>query len=307
MNNLNIENYPTNKMKICRQNGLCKYYQNCFPDETELANDTILSLVSSANKHDMYDEGIIHLKDVDIDKIEGTRVQYAQIMASKNNGVFVDYLALNEWLKRLEMRPISFIDFEWDRYFIPKYIGMRPMDVICFEFALYYIDEKGEMFHKTFVSTGDCRREFIDKLIEHLPDSGPIVAYNAKGAEALRIEELIKIYPEYTNELSDILKRLVDLSQPFVEGLIYDCRMQGNYSLKKLVDICSDYSYADLDIDDGLQAVFKWRSIDKNLALEPESIIQDLERYCSLDAYGLFLVYKWLINILIESKNNKEV
>jgi len=305
MNNYVIDDQKVSKSKYCRQNGLCKYYDNCFPDEKKLDVDSILSLVSSQNKQEMYDQGIMHLKEVDIDKIEGTRVQYAQIMASKNNGLFVDNVALNAWLKKLENRPISFIDFEWDRYFIPKYINMKPMDVICFEFALYYLDENGQLNHKTFVSTGDCRKQFIEALIEYLPSSGPIVAYNAKGAECLRIQELINIFPEYEKPLNDILNRFVDLAQPFTEGLIYDTRMEGNYSLKKLVDICSEYSYADLDIDDGLEAVFKWRSIDKNIAEEPEDIIRDLEQYCSLDAYGLFLVYKWLVNVLIESKNKK--
>lgn len=289
------------KCKYCRQAGLCDYYVRCFPNEEKIENDSILTLVSSMHKNKMYEEGIKYLKDADINQIEGNRVQYAQIMASKNGGVFIDMPALKNWLEQLSNKQISFIDFEWDRYLIPPYINMKPMDVLCFEYALYYLDENGEMQHKTFVGTGDCRREFIEGLINDLPNDGPILAYNAEGAEKLRLIELGEMFPEYKDKLENISNRFVDLAIPFVEGLVYDTRMKGNYTLKKLVDIVSDYSYADLNIYDGMNAVFNWRDVDKG-SQEEEKIINDLKEYCSLDAYGLFLVYKWLIKLVNESK-----
>ena len=33
-----------------------------------------------------------------------------------------------------------------------------------------------------------------------------------------------------------------------------------------------------------------------------QEVLETLKRYCSLDAYGLFLVYKWLVELIIESK-----
>ena len=294
-----INEYECKKNKSCRLNGLCDHYQDCFPDEEKLDDDSVLYLVSSQYKNQMYEEGIRSLKDVDLNRIEGNRVQYAQIMASKNNGLFIDKLALSHWLNDLNKRPISFIDFEWDRYLLPVYVGMKSMDVVCFEFALYTLNEKGEIEHHTYMGTGDCRKEFIEKLIEYLPENGPIVAYNAEGAECLRLKELGDIYPDYKEKLDKINERFIDLAVPFIEGLIYDTRMQGNFTLKKLVDICSDYSYADLDIYNGMEAVYNWRNIDRGLT--SEKVIDDLKQYCSLDAYGLFLVYKWLIKLIVKS------
>lgn len=295
-----LESKPK-KCKYCRQNGLCDYYVVCFPDEEKIEDDCILTLVSSRNKNQMYEQGIKCLKDVDCQQIEGNRAQYAQIMASKNGGLFIDRPVLKHWLKQLDSKPISFIDFEWDRYLIPPYKNMRPMNVLCFEFALYYIDENGKMEHRTFVGTGDCRKEFVEGLIEYLPSSGPILAYNADGAEKIRLEELEVMYPEYKDKLEEIKNRFVDLAVPFVDGIIYDTRMKGNYTLKKLVDIVSDYSYADLEIYDGMEAVYNWRNIDKG-SDEEEKIIDNLKQYCSLDAYGLYLVYKWLIKLMVENK-----
>ena len=292
-----LETSPAVKTRACHLKNVCEYYGSCFKEEKDLPEDTILSLASSKYKNKMYEEGIEQLKDADLEKIEGNRVQYAQIMASKNEGLFVDKVSLSNWLKRLDERPISFIDFEWDRYLIPSYKGMRPLDVIPFEFALYIDNEDGKLEHKTFVSSGDCRKEFIETLIEALPKKGKILAYNAEGAEILRLQELEVQFPEYKEELDDIISRFVDLACPFVEGLVYDTRMMGNYSLKKLVDIISDKSYKDLDIDDGMEAVYRWRDIDKGADVDQDKIIDNLKKYCSLDAYGLYLVYKWLLNI----------
>ena len=297
-----IEESVAKKSRFCKLYGLCEFYDRCFPDEIDKADDSILTLVTSRNKNKMYEEGIRHLKDADLDQIEGNRVQYAQIMASRNGGLYLEKMALARWFEQLSERPISFIDFEWDRYLVPEYEKMRPMDVVCFEFALYYIDENGHMEHRTFVGKGDCRREFVEGLIQYLPEKGPILAYNAVGAECLRLEELAKIFPEYSEKLNSIISRFVDLAYPFMEGLVYDVRMAGDYTLKKLVDICSDYSYKDLDIYDGMEAVFNWRNIDSADEQKEKEILDNLKEYCSLDAYGLFLVYRWLIKLMIESK-----
>ncbi len=301
MQEYDYEQAPVKKNRFCKQNGICDYYENCFSEEEVNAADSILTLVSSQYKNEMYDEGIRYLKDIDVNRLEGNKVQYSQVQASRNGGLFVDKMGLKHWLEKLDQRPISFIDFEWDRYLVPPYVNMRPLDVVCFEFALYYIDSENHMHHHTFVGTNDCRKAFIEELLDRLPKEGPVLGYNAYGAECLRLTELGNMFPEYKEKLEAINDRFIDLAEPFTEGLVYDIRMQGNYSLKKLVAICSDYSYDDLDIDDGMEAVYKWRELLSENQSEKEQTIQNLEEYCSLDAYGLFLVYRWLIKLALES------
>ena len=176
---------------------------------------------------------------------------------------------------------------------------MKPLDVIPFEYALYIVDENDELNHFTFVGSGDCRRDFIEALLEHLPKEGPILAYNALGAECRRLNELAEIFPEYKEEIQSIVGRFVDLAIPFLEGFVYDTRMGGNFTLKRLVNIVSDYDYKELDISDGMDAVYSWRNIDMgNEDVNEEEIINELIEYCSLDAYGLYLVYNWLLELL---------
>lgn len=301
LNRSTIEEYPSKKRKFCRQNGLCEYYDDCFPAELKIEDNSILTLVSSQYKNAMYKDGIRYLKDADLNRLEGNRVQYAQVMADRNGGIFVDKPALRDFLNRLSDRPISFIDFEWDSFLIPPYENMKPLDALCFEFALYYIDEAGHIEHRTFVGTGDCRKEFIEGLQMYLPKRGPILAYNAEGAEKIRLRELGNIFPEDKEYLDGVVDRFIDLAIPFIEGMVYDTRMQGSFTLKKLVDVCSDYSYGNLDIYDGMEAVYNWRDVDKG-SDDGQKIVDNLKEYCSLDAYGLFLVYKWLVELIVESK-----
>ncbi len=291
----NLDSYSPIKTRACHLKNKCDFYDQCFKDEKDLLVDSILTLVSSGNKDKMYRSGIKRLKDVDLSLLEGNRVQYAQIMASKNNGLYVSKYALKNYLDGLKQRPITFLDFEWDTYLIPQYNKMKPLKVLPFEYVIYVLDEEGELKHYTFLGKGDCRREFALGLLKYIPKNGPIVAYNAYGAECYRIKELAEYFPEYSNELNKINSRFKDLATPFLEGLIYDTRMKGNYSLKSIVDAISNYSYKDLEINNGMNAVYNWRDIDKDSDdIDKEKIINELIEYCSLDAYGLYIVYKWL-------------
>lgn len=291
-----LNSYVPKKNRYCHFRSICPYYYECFKDEINLPVNSILTLVSSQNKEKMYESGIKYLKDANPELLEGNQIQYAQIMADRLGGLFVDKFNLKKFLNKLQGRPISFIDFEWDTYLVPKYNGMSPLDVLPFEYALYILDENDELKHYTFVGNGDCRRDFVEALLKQIPPSGPIVAYNALGAEVRRIRELASYFPEYRIELENIANRFVDLAMPFIEGIIYDVRIAGNFSLKRLVDVVSDLNYKNLSINDGIEAVKKWREIDLNNGeINEEEVINNLIEYCSLDAYGLYLVYKWLI------------
>ena len=79
----------------CSGRNRCQYYLNCFPEMEVKQDNSILTLVNSNKKEAMYQSGIKYLKDIDLDKFEGNRIQYCQVMADKNGGLFFDKLALN--------------------------------------------------------------------------------------------------------------------------------------------------------------------------------------------------------------------
>ena len=136
-------------------------------------------------------------------------------------------------------------------------------------------------------------------LILDIPAAGTVIAYNAEGAEKIRIQELADQFPEYAPQLLDINARMKDLQVPFATGMVYDVRMNGLWSLKKIMAMMDDPGYKDLDIAQGMQAVFQWRHLDRSEEdADSEKILQELKAYCGMDSYAMSVVYQWLLKIV---------
>ncbi len=281
----------------CTGRQKCMFYEECFPDEGSAPDDSILTLLSSARKYDMYEEGRVSLKDADPERIEGLQIQYAQIKAAENGGLFADTEALKAWLSHISY-PIAFIDFEWERYAVPPYPGMRPFDVLLFEHSVHVLEEDGSVRHDVFLSFHDDRRELLEDLLEKIPETGSVVAYNASGAEIIRLRELAEQFSEYQQKLESIIDRMRDLQVPFENGLVYDTRLRGSISLKTITGMLDPHLYSDLEINKGMNAVFEWRRLDREEdSSDREKIIAELKDYCGMDTYAMLVVYRWLTNL----------
>lgn len=275
---------------FCTRGSKCAFYKTCFPEQVHPAS--ITNLVQSQHKYAMKEEGIKRLKDADVDRIEGTRHQYAQIMADTYGGLYVDVPALRIWRKEHITYPISYLDFEWETYAYPPYEGMKPYDVLVFQFSLHVEEAKGKSLqHQGFIGEGDCRIAFIEALLAQIPKQGSILVYNMEGAEKLRLVQLAQQFPQYAEDLRKIWERMVDLSLPFSTGNVYDVRMAGLFSLKTLVPIFSPYHYEDLAISYGMDAVAKWREYQICEGDAKQQIYDELTQYCAMDTYAEYIVY----------------
>ena len=278
----------------CAGRQKCRYYETCFPNESRIPDNSILTLSGSQHRYAMNSEGKTELKDADAKRIEGNSIQYAQIRADQNGGLFADRMALNAWLGSI-VYPLTFLDFEWECFAIPPYKGMRPYDVLLFEYSIHILRQDGTMDHKVFLSTHDDRRELAESLLKDIPESGTILAYNADGAEMIRIRELAELLPEYSERLLGLNSRMKDLQLPFANGIVYDVRMRGSWSLKTIMNMLEENSYQELDIRHGMEAVFEWRHLDREEAgIDRQRIIEDLKAYCSMDSYATAAVFQWL-------------
>jgi hypothetical protein len=288
---------PAVRTNKCTTRQKCLYYDNCFQDEQEEPADSILTLIASQHKHAMKQEGIQFLKDADIERIEGSRQQYAQIMADQEGGLHVDRYALKSWLSYIKF-PISFLDFEWERFAIPPYEGMKPYDVMPFEYSLHILQADGTMTHKVYLNIHDDRKDMAENLVKDIPAEGTVMAYNAAGAEMIRIAEFAQQFPQYSKQLLSINQRMEDLQLIFETGTVYDVRMRGQWSLKIIMAMMHDKSYKDLDINQGMDAVFQWRHLDySDENVDHDKIVEDLKKYCGMDSYAMTVVFQWLQKI----------
>ena len=85
---------PPKRTNKCAGRNKCRYYSECFEEE-KYPDNSIVTLSGSQYRFDMQKKGIEFLKDADLNLIEGTKLQYAQIEADRNGGLFVDKLALS--------------------------------------------------------------------------------------------------------------------------------------------------------------------------------------------------------------------
>ena len=293
---------PPYRDQKCMGRQKCKYYDYCFPNEVEVDNNSILTLVGAQHKYEMAEEGKEHLKDTDVERIEGTKLQFAQIMADTLGETYFDELALKNWLDSIQY-PVTFLDFEWERFAIPPYEGMHPNDVLPFEYSVHILNDDGTYDHKVYLSIHDDREDMAKNLISDIPSSGTILAYNADGAEKIRIQELADQYEEYRTELNNINDRIKDLQVLFANGIVYDVRMKGQWSLKSIMAMLDEDAYRELDIHDGMSAVFEWRHLDYlDEDVNKEEIIENLKAYCGMDSYAMLVVYQWLCE-LVNQKN----
>ncbi len=293
---------PAVRSSKCTGRQKCRFYAQCFPDEEGVSDDSILTLIASQNRYDMQKEGKLCLKDADPERIEGSPQQYAQIQADMNGGLFLDKMALKGWLKDI-VYPITFLDFEWERYAIPPYDGMKPYQVLPFEYSLHIVGEDGSVEHKVFLSVHDDREEFAASLVRDVPEAGTLIAYNSEGAEVIRINELAERFPRYRDRLLDMNRRMIDLQVPFLCGWVYDVRMRGSWTLKQIMSMMDDPGYSELEIREGMDAVYQWRRLDRGEeGFDASAITEDLKKYCGMDSWAMVVVFRWLQKLTAETQ-----
>ena len=81
------------RTKKCSGRQKCRYYETCFPDEAQMPDNSILVLSGAQHRYAMQKEGLETLKEADPDRVEGTPMQYAEIQADRQGGLFVDRAA----------------------------------------------------------------------------------------------------------------------------------------------------------------------------------------------------------------------
>ena len=94
--------------------------------------------------------------------------------------------------------------------------------------------------------------------------------------------------------LLDMNSRMKDLQIPFISGMIYDVRMRGSWTLKQIMSMMEDPGYSQLEIRQGMDAVFQWRQLDRDEDVNKDEIIDDLKKYCGMDSWAMVVVFKWI-------------
>lgn len=195
--------------------------------------------------------------------------------------------------------PLYFLDYEAYSSAVPKIIGTSPWQQVPFQFSLHILHENGDLEHKESLSSSLFGIEGVfDDLKNYIEPVGSVVVWY-KAFEMTRNKEMSKHFPKHSEFLINVNDRIFDLMEVFVKSYI-DGRFSGSFSIKKVLPIiCPQFSYSELDIQDGTSAMDQWLSMISSSMSEPKrgNVYKALLEYCKLDTLAMVELYKFLKNI----------
>ncbi len=249
-----------------------------------------ISRLNTDRKFDLYNKGVITLNQIDLGEESLNPNQVLQVQSEINGTSYIDNIKIRKFAEGLNY-PLYFLDFETVGPAVPVYDGSRPYQQLVFQYSLHKQETLiSSIEHKEYLAnpSQDPRIGFIEQLIEDCSNSGDILVYNI-GFERGKLNDLIEIFPEYSNKLEGIINRLKDLMIPFQQKWYYTPEMRGSYSIKAVLPaLVPELSYNDLDIKDGGTASNTFLSmINGTFQGNIEEARRQLLEYCKLDTFAM--------------------
>ena len=259
-----------------------------------------ISRLNKDKKFDLYNQGVITLDQIDLGHTDLNPNQVLQVQSEVNGTTHIDIEEIRNFTNGLNY-PLYYLDFETIGPAVPKYNGSRPYQQLVFQYSLHIQETLTSVIeHREYLAdpSQDPRIGFIEQLISDCGTSGDILVYNI-GFERGKINDLIEVFPEYSNELRGIVNRLKDLMIPFQQKWYYTPEMRGSYSIKYVLPaLVPELSYNDLDIKEGGTASNTFLSmVNGTFEGDVEETRRQLLEYCKLDTYAMVKILEKLLKV----------
>ena len=256
-----------------------------------------ISRLKKDKKFDLYNQGVITLDQIDLGYTDLNPNQVLQVQSEVDGTTHIDIEEIRKFTNGLSY-PLYFLDFETIGPAVPKYNGSRPYQQLVFQYSLHIQETlTSEIEHREYLAdpSQDPRIGFIEQLISDCGTSGDILVYNI-GFERGKLNDLIEVFPEYSNELRGIENRLKDLMIPFQQKWYYTPEMKGSYSIKYVLPaLVPELSYNDLEIKEGGTASNTFLSmVNGTFAGDVEETRNQLLEYCKLDTFAMVKILEKL-------------
>ncbi len=269
----------------CREPHDCPLIAECWKDIPEPSVFDIPKLWWT-KKWDLYDQGIIELKDIPEDyKLNAKQQNY--IDSVRRDEPNIDTAAIRKKLDELQY-PLYFMDFETMNWAIPKFEGTKPYQQVPFQWSLHVLDKEENLTHQEFLADypDDSREAFTASLLEAIGSEGSVIVYY-KNFENSRLKELVEWLPQHEEAIQSIIDRVWDLWEIFAKHYM-DPRFRGSNSIKKVLPvIVPELSYKDLEIGDGNAAQAGWVEMLNSEGNEREHLRRCLLEYCKMDTLAM--------------------
>lgn len=246
----------------------------------------------------LYQEGIIHLRDVPLEKLRWRqRLQMDGFLHQKN---VVKTDAVVKFLDTL-WYPLCFLDFETTYLTpVPLFDGTRPYQQVPFQYSLHILEKPGaELQHQEFLAPvgENPQMPFLESLLAAIPKNACLLTWN-QAFEKGRLKELAEYAPEHRQEITAIVKNIRDLMAPFKKKDIYHWQFGGSYSIKAVLPaLVPELSYKGLAVSNGEMAASTWlRMHQENNEEQIAELRQHLLEYCHLDTLAMVRILEAMQN-----------
>jgi len=255
----------------------------------------VLQLTNWRKYWELYEEGILDIKDIPKDEILSSNKDQRIKEAVDGNKIIINKNKIRNFLKELQY-PLYYLDFETFDTAIPIFNQSKPYQKIPFQYSLHIQDENNKVKHFEFLARRgkDPRPELLVRLKKEIGQTGSIIVFN-KTFEISVLKKLAEDFPGYESFIENTINRINDLAEPFKNYDYYNPVQKGRYSLKAVLPAITGKGYSNLEIGNGTDASMKYfYSHIKDDLKNIDEIRNNLLKYCCLDTEGMI----WIIDEL---------
>ena len=238
------------------------------------------------------------LTDIPLD-IKLNEYQKLQIESLRQGEAIIDHSSIKKDLNNL-IYPLHFIDYETYASAIPKIDGLSPHKHLTFQVSIHTLTKNGDISHYEYLADKmELCIEMLKGMQEFTGLSGTFISWHA-SFEIGRNNDMIKWIPGFSQYLTYINQNMYDLEIIFKKYYV-DHKFHGSSSIKKVLPvICSEFSYSNLDIQDGTMALDTWGRLvtDTNFNEDKNKTRKNLLLYCELDTLAMVEIFKVLKAII---------
>ncbi|MCP4551310.1 MAG: DUF2779 domain-containing protein [Bacteroidetes bacterium] len=247
----------------------------------------------------MLDAGIVYVNDI-TEKIPLTAMQKIQVELENTQEPKINNENIEKQLKDL-VYPILFLDYETYSSAIPIEDGYSPHQHMPFQVSIHQLDENHKLTHYEILADKVEQATFsiVEFLKNTIPSVGTIVSWHASFENSIN-NNISIMYPELKEYFLNLNSRTIDLEKIFLKDFLHP-GFRGKSSIKVVLPtLIPDFSYKDLDVQGGTEAMEGWRKMifDDVSSKERENIKKGLLDYCAMDTLAMVELFKLLHKII---------
>lgn len=270
-----------------------KYFNKDIPEFSVYE----IARISAKKIGQLVDNNQLGILDIPQD-FELSAIQQLQVESVRKELVLINKPSIQKTLNGLKF-PLHFIDYETFPTAVPKLDNMSPHNHLVFQVSIHTMQENGELAHFEWLGNKlEQPVEMLKQMQGFTGSTGTFISWNAPF-EVSRNKDMIVWIPQFKDYLNYMNTHMFDLMNIFKTDYV-DYRFHGSTSIKKVLPVlCPQFSYSDLEVQDGTMALDTWGRMvsDTNFKEDIEQTRKDLLEYCKMDTLAMVKIYEKLIQL----------